>query len=290
MQALIQLFNEMPTLLYVVVGILSLCVGSFLNVVIYRLPKILENEWKEEAHYFLNPDQPYTAPSKFTLSIPASTCPHCQHRIRWYENIPVISWLILLRGKCSQCKNPISFRYPFVELATMFCSLVVVYYFGFSLAMIAGVIFTWILIALTGIDFDTQLLPDRLVFPLLGLGLAVNSVGLFVSPVLAIWGCLFGFLSLWTVYILFKLLTGKEGMGYGDFKLLAALGAWLGPAQLPNILLISAVVGCLVGGYFLLKYKESRPFAFGPYLAIAGWICFLWGHQLMNGFFRLVAP
>lgn len=288
MHSLIVLFNEMPALLYVVVGILSLCVGSFLNVVIYRLPKILENEWKEEAHYFLHPEQPYTPPAKFTLSVPASTCPKCNHRIRWYENIPVISWLILLRGKCSQCGLPISFRYPCVELMTMLCSLVVVYVFGFSLAMVAGVIFTWILIALTGIDFDTQLLPDRLVFPLWGLGLAVNSMGMFISPLHTIWGSLIGFLSLWIVYILFKLFTGKEGMGYGDFKLLGALGAWLGVVQIPNILFISALVGCCIGGYLFLKYKESRPFAFGPYLAIAGWICFLWGNQLNQVLFSFI--
>lgn len=289
MQSLISLFNEMPTLLYVVVGILSLCVGSFLNVVIYRLPKILENEWKQEAHYILYPEQPIPQFPKFTLSLPASTCPKCKHHIRWYENIPVISWLILLRGKCSQCQLPISCRYPLVELATMLCSLAVVYVFGFSLAMCAGLIFTWILIALTGIDFDTQLLPDRLVFPLWGLGLAVNSVAMFISPVQTIWGSLIGFLSLWIVYILFKIFTGKEGMGYGDFKLLGALGAWLGVAQIPNILFISALIGSLVGGYFLLKYKESRPFAFGPYLAIAGWICFLCGEELSKTFFQLIS-
>lgn len=289
MHSFIVLFNEMPALLYVVVGILSLCVGSFLNVVIYRLPKILENEWKQEAHYILYPTEPLPKQEKFTLSVPASTCPKCQHRIRWYENIPIISWAILLRGKCSQCELPISARYPFVELMTMLCSLVVVYAFGLSWAMVAGVIFTWILIALTGIDFDTQLLPDRLVFPLWGLGLAVNSMGMFISPIQTIWGSLLGFLSLWIVYILFKLFTGKEGMGYGDFKLLGALGAWLGIAQIPNILLISALVGSLVGGYFLLKYKESRPFAFGPYLAIAGWICFLWGNQLSQAFFALIS-
>lgn len=288
MQALIYLFSEMPTLLYVVVGILSLCVGSFLNVVIYRLPKILENEWKQEAHYILYPEQPLACQPRFNLSTPASTCPKCKHRIRWYENIPVISWLILLRGKCSQCKQPISFRYPFVELATMFCSLLVAYLLGPTLSMCAGLIFTWILIALTGIDFDTQLLPDRLVFPLWGLGLAVNSLTMFISPSQSIWGSLIGFLSLWSVYILFKIFTGKEGMGYGDFKLLGALGAWIGVAQIPNILFISALIGSLVGGYFLLKYKESRPFAFGPYLAIAGWICFLCGNQLSKVFFNFI--
>lgn len=287
MQSLILLFTEMPTLLYVVVGILSLCVGSFLNVVIYRLPKIMENEWKEEIHYFQNPDQPYAEQEKFTLSVPASTCPKCQHRIRWYENIPVISWAILLRGKCSGCKNPISARYPFVELATMLASLVVVHSFGLSLAMVAGVIFTWVLIALIGIDFDTQLLPDRLVYPLLGLGLAVNSVGLFISPTQAIWGTLIGFLSLWSVCVIFKLITGKQGMGHGDFKLLAAVGAWVGTGLLPFIIFTSAVLGSIVGGILFAIHKESRPFAFGPYIAIAAWIALLWGNQIMASYLGL---
>lgn len=287
MQSILQLFIGMPTLFYAVVGILSLCVGSFLNVVIYRLPKIMENEWKEECHYFLHPNEPYPSQEKFTLSHPASTCPKCQHQIRWYENIPLISWFILLRGKCSYCSNPISIRYPLVELATMLASLIVAYLFGPSIAAVVSIIFTWVLIALIGIDFDTQLLPDRLVYPLLGLGLAVNSFGIFISPSQAIWGTLLGFLSLWSVCVIFKLITGKQGMGHGDFKLLAAVGAWLGAGLLPFVIFTSAVLGSIVGGILFAIYKESRPFAFGPYIAIAAWVALLWGNDILSAYLGL---
>lgn len=280
----IEILQNNAIVFYLTVAFLGLCIGSFLNVVIYRLPKIMQQEWQQECHFYLHPDQPLPAQEKFTLSYPASTCPKCQHQIHWYENIPLISWLILLRGKCSCCKNPISIRYPLVELGTMLCSLLVAYSFGTTLETVFGLIFTWILIALTGIDFDTQLLPDRLTYPLMGLGLAINSYGVFISPTQAIWGCLIGFLSLWSVYILFKLVTGKEGMGYGDFKLLAALGAWMGVMQLPLIILLSSLVGAIIGIILLKVTKENKPFAFGPYLAIAGWIAFLWGEQIMKAY------
>ena len=278
---LIQLLQESATVFYFTVAFLGLCIGSFLNVVIYRLPKMMYQEWQLECHSFLHPEQEAPAQDTYTLSTPASTCPKCEHHIRWYENIPLISWLFL-RAKCSQCKHPISIRYPLVELATMLCSLIIAYHFGATLETVFGLIFTWVLIALTGIDFDTQLLPDRLTYPLIGLGLAVNSYALYVSPSQAIWGSLFGFLSLWSVYILFKLLTGKEGMGYGDFKLLAALGAWMGPMMLPLIILLSSLVGAVVGIILLKVTKENKPFAFGPYLAIAGWIAFIWGEDIMR--------
>ncbi|GAA5000783.1 A24 family peptidase [Acinetobacter puyangensis] len=279
----LQLLQENTAVFYLSVTFLGLCIGSFLNVVIYRLPRIMENEWQQECQAFLHPDQPIVTTEKFTLSTPASSCPHCQHKILWYENIPLISWL-LLKGKCSDCKQPISIRYPLVELGTMLCSLVIAYHFGPSIETVFGLIFTWILIALTGIDFDTQLLPDRLTYPLIGLGLAINSYAIFTSASQAIWGCLIGFLSLWIVYIIFKLVTGKEGMGYGDFKLLAALGAWMGPLQLPLIILLSSFVGAIIGIILLKMTKENRPFAFGPYLAIAGWIAFLWGDQIMAAY------
>lgn len=278
----IDILQQNATVFYWTVAFLGLCIGSFLNVVIYRLPKIMEQEWQQECHYYLHPEHPPLQQEKFTLNYPPSSCPKCQHQIRWYENIPLISWAILLRAKCSGCKNPISARYPLVELATMLCSLVVAAHFGPTLETVFGLIFTWVLIALTGIDFDTQLLPDRLTFPLVGLGLAVNSVGLYVSPSQAIWGAIIGFLCLWVVYILFKLITGKEGMGYGDFKLLAALGAWMGPMQLPLIILLSSFVGAIIGIILLKVTKENKPFAFGPYLAIAGWVAFLWGDTLMK--------
>lgn len=279
----LQLLQENTAVFYLSIAFLGLCIGSFLNVVIYRLPRIMENEWQQECQAFLHPDQPIVTTEKFTLSTPASSCPHCQHKIRWYENIPLISWL-LLKGKCSNCKQPISIRYPLVELGTMLCSLVIAYHFGPSIETVFGLIFTWILIALTGIDFDTQLLPDRLTYPLIGLGLSINSYAIFTSATQAIWGCLIGFLSLWIVYIIFKMITGKEGMGYGDFKLLAALGAWMGPLQLPLIILLSSFVGAIIGIILLKVTKENRPFAFGPYLAIAGWIAFLWGDQIMAAY------
>ncbi|KAA8733701.1 prepilin peptidase [Acinetobacter qingfengensis] len=277
----IQLLQENSGLFYFVVALLSLCVGSFINVVIYRLPKIMEREWQLECQSYLYPEQPPEPQPAYGLSTPASACPNCQHKIRWYENIPVISWLVL-KGKCRGCHQPISIRYPLVEIVTMLGSLIVAWHFGASIQGIFAILFTWVLIALTGIDFDTQLLPDRLTFPLAGLGLAVNSYAVFVSPTQAIWGCLIGFLCLWVVYILFKIITGKEGMGYGDFKLLAALGAWMGPLQLPLIILLSSLVGAIIGIILLKITKENRPFAFGPYLAIAGWIALIWGEKIMH--------
>ncbi|MCF9047174.1 prepilin peptidase [Acinetobacter nectaris] len=281
MNDVISIFSQNPTLLYVVVGLLSLCVGSFLNVVILRTPKMMEQEWKQECQSLLYPDQPIIDRQKLTLNHPASTCPSCKQPIRWFQNIPIVSWLFL-KGKCASCKHPISIRYPFIELLSAVCSVVVVFTFGASLQMIFGLIFTWILITLTFIDFDTQLLPDRFTFTLLGIGLAVNSYSLYTSPTLSIWGTLIGFLCLWVVYILFKLITGKEGMGYGDFKLLAALGAWMGPIMLPLIILLSSLVGAIIGIILLKIKKQNQPFAFGPYIAIAGWIAFLWGTAIMK--------
>lgn len=281
MQEIVDLWVNTPWLLMVSVAIVGLCVGSFLNVVIYRLPQIMQQEWRHECQLFLNID---TATAEvvepMTLSRPASSCPACGHRIRWYENIPVLSW-VFLRGKCSSCKTGISIRYPLVEIGTMLVSIIVVMAFGPTLTMLAALIFSWVLIALTGIDFDTQLLPDSLTLTLAGLGLAVNSQHLFVSPTQAIWGYVIGFLILWVVYIIFKLVTGKEGMGYGDFKLLAAFGAWLGPLMLPLIILLSSLLGAIIGIILLRVKKENQPFAFGPYLAIAGWIALIWGEPLM---------
>lgn len=284
MQDFLQLLSTMPWLLITVIAILSVCVGSFLNVVIYRMPKMMEQEWRYECAMLLNDGLGSNTPSEppvLTLSKPASACPHCQHKIRWYENIPLLSWLIL-RGRCSSCGHQISIRYPLVELLTMLASIAVVLVFGPSLKMLAALVLTWVLIALTGIDFDTQLLPDSLTLPLAGLGLLVNTQSLFVSPTQSIWGYVIGFMSLWLVYIIFKLVTGKEGMGYGDFKLLAALGAWLGPLMLPLIILLSSLVGAIIGIILLKIRKENQPFAFGPYLAIAGWIALIWGNQLMT--------
>ena len=281
MQDFILYFSQNPTALYLAVGLFSLCIGSFLNVVIYRTPKMMEQEWRTDCQLFLHPDQPIIDESKITLSKPASTCPKCQTPIRWYQNIPVISW-ILLRGKCGNCQNPISIRYPFIELLTAACALIVVAVFGPTIQMLFGLVFTYVLIALTFIDFDTQLLPDRYTLPLAALGLGINSYAIYTTPGSAIWGYIIGFLCLWVVYYLFKLVTGKEGMGYGDFKLLAALGAWMGPMLLPLIVLLSSLVGAIIGIILLKVRKENQPFAFGPYIAIAGWIAFLWGEQIMK--------
>lgn len=281
MQQIIYYFIENPTALYLAVGLFSLCIGSFLNVVIFRTPKMMEQEWHQECQMLLDPEQPIIEQSKLTLSQPASTCPKCDSAIRWYQNIPVISWLAL-RGKCGTCQNPISIRYPFIELLTMLCSLVVVAVFGPTLKMLFGLVLTWVLITLTFIDFDTQLLPDRFTLPLAALGLGINSYAIYTSASLAIWGYIIGFLCLWIVYYIFKLITGKEGMGYGDFKLLAALGAWMGPMLLPLIVLLSSMVGAIIGIILMKMRGENQPFAFGPYIAIAGWIAFLWGDQIMK--------
>ena len=281
MQELINYFIATPTALYIAVGLLGLCIGSFLNVVIYRTPKIMEQEWRQDCQMLLHPEQALIDQSKLTLSKPASTCPKCHSAIRWYQNIPVVSWLIL-RGRCASCQNPISIRYPLIELLTAICSLVIALVFGASLQMLFGLLLTWTLIALTFIDFDTQLLPDRYTLTLAALGLAVNSYAIYTSPTAAIWGYIIGFLCLWIVYYLFKIVTGKEGMGYGDFKLLAALGAWMGPLMLPLIVLLSSLVGAIIGIILLKIRKENKAFAFGPYIAIAGWIAFLWGEQIMK--------
>ncbi|WP_314914191.1 A24 family peptidase [Acinetobacter harbinensis] len=276
-------FIATPTALYIAVGLLGLCIGSFLNVVIYRTPKMMEQEWRQDCQMLLHPEQALIDQSKLTLSKPASACPKCHSAIRWYQNIPVVSWLIL-RGRCASCQNPISIRYPLIELLTAICSLVIALVFGASLQMLFGLLLTWTLIALTFIDFDTQLLPDRYTLTLAALGLAVNSYAIYTSPTAAIWGYIIGFLCLWIVYYLFKIVTGKEGMGYGDFKLLAALGAWMGPLMLPLIVLLSSLVGAIIGIILLKIRKENKAFAFGPYIAIAGWIAFIWGEPIMKAY------
>ena len=296
----IQLLQENMTLALDVFGLLGLCVGSFLNVVIHRTPLMMVAAWRQECSQFMaeQADMPpeHTQPlanivaadPSITLSTPASRCPHCAHKIKWYENIPLISWLIL-RGRCSDCKAAIGLRYPIVELVTALLSMLVIYQFGVSAVGLSALILVWTLVALTGIDFDTQLLPDRLTFPLAGLGLAVNSQGWFVSPTQSIWGLLLGFLSLWVVVKIFYLITKKHGMGQGDFKLLAVLGAWLGPTMLPLIILLSSLLGSIVGIILMKKQGESRPFAFGPYIAIAGIIALLYGPDIVNWYLGMYA-
>lgn len=267
--------------------VLGLLTGSFLNVVVYRLPKMLMRDWQTQAREILN--LPAEADKQtFNLILPNSSCPHCAHEIKPWENIPIFSWLFL-RGKCSTCKAPISTRYPLVELTCSLLSAYVAWHFGFTWQTGSMLLLTWGLLAMSLIDADHQLLPDALVLPLLWLGLIVNQFGLFTSPADALWGTIAGYLSLWSVYWLFKLVTGKEGMGYGDFKLLAMLGAWGGWQILPLTILLSSLVGAVLGVIMLrLRNAEtSTPIPFGPYLAIAGWIALLWGEQITASYLQI---
>ena len=260
--------------------LLGLLIGSFLNVVIHRLPAMMMRDWQEQAREALSLPAEPKGPV-FNLILPNSRCPHCSHEIRAWENIPVVSYLAL-GGKCSSCKAPISKRYPLVELACGLLSAYVAWHFGFSWQAAAFLVLTWGLLAMSMIDVDHQLLPDALVLPLLWLGLILNSQSLFASLEDALWGAVAGYMSLWSVYWLFKLVTGKEGMGHGDFKLLAMLGAWGGWQVLPLTILLSSLVGAILGVIMLrLRNQDTAtPIPFGPYLAIAGWIALLWGDQI----------
>ena len=263
-------------------ALFGLLIGSFLNVVIYRIPKMMQRESDNYVASESGKELPHT--DRFNLMVPRSACPHCGHQITAMENIPVLSWLAL-RGKCSNCKAPISPRYPAIEVLTGVLSALMVWSFGSGAAGLATLVFAWMLIAMTFIDFDTQLLPDDLTYPLLWLGLLVNLHGMFVPLHEAVIGAVAGYLILWSIYWLFKLATGKEGMGYGDFKLLAALGAWLGWGMLPTIILLSSVVGAVVGISLIVftKHGREKPIPFGPYLAAAGLIALLFGTQI-SGF------
>jgi leader peptidase (prepilin peptidase)/N-methyltransferase len=259
-----------------VAALFGLLVGSFLNVVIHRIPKMMQRESDNYVAQESGKEPPHT--DRYNLMVPRSSCPHCGHQITAMENIPVISWLAL-RGKCRKCKAPISPRYPAVELLTGVLAGLLVWTFGSGLAGLATLLFLFLLVAMTFIDIDTQLLPDDLTYPLLWAGLLVNLNGTFVPLADAVIGAAAGYLVLWSVYWLFKLVTGKEGMGYGDFKLLAALGAWLGWQMLPTIILLSSVVGAVVGISLIVFAKRGRdkPIPFGPYLAAAGLIALLYG-------------
>ncbi|HEY0921774.1 A24 family peptidase [Rheinheimera pacifica] len=289
MQQLAELFNLYPALFISATAILSLIIGSFLNVVIYRLPKMMENEWQQEYKaYFLSGSATAAAPAKFNLALPRSACPRCNAPVSARDNIPVFSWL-LLKGKCRSCRAPISIRYPVVEALTAVLSALVAWKLGFGLAAAVLIVTTWTLIALTFIDIDKMLLPDQLTLPLLWLALLFSlSSSAFVNPGQAIVGAAAGYLSLWSVYWLFKLLTGKEGMGYGDFKLLAVFGALLGWQQLPLIILLSSCVGAVVGVILLSVQGKDKatPIPFGPYIAAAGWIALLWGEQITGAYLR----
>ncbi len=300
----VQLFETSNLFFYTVVVVFSLMIGSFLNVVIYRLPLMLQQGWTSECREYLSSElvnelanestdesadkpadelanTPKTKQTPLTLSTPASSCPNCQHKIRFYENIPVISWLFL-KGKCSQCKTKISFRYPLIEITTAILGFVVAQHFGVSALTFWVMLLTFGLICLTLIDFDHMLLPDQIVLPLMWLGLLLNLSSMFTSIENAVIGAVAGYMSLFSIFWLFKLVTGKEGMGHGDFKLVALFGAWFGWELLPLLILMASFVGAVVGISLMLfkRYSREQAIPFGPYLAVAGWVCLLWGEPI----------
>ncbi len=285
MQETLMLFSPPATLAAAVVaGILGLLIGSFLNVVIHRIPIMMQRE--VDSVCACERDEPEPHPEKYNLIVPRSACPHCGHQITALENVPVISWLVL-GGKCSACKAPISARYPLIEAVSALLSAGLVWHFGSGWEGMAAVVFGWLLLAMTFIDIDTQLLPDDLTYPLLWLGLLVNVKGLFVPLQDAVLGAAAGYMVLWTVYWVFKLVRGKEGMGYGDFKLLAALGAWMGWQMLPAIILLSAGVGSVIGIAIIIASRMGfdHKIPFGPYLAGAGLVALVWGQQITAFFY-----
>ena len=291
--------QQAPAVFVAVVFLFSLAIGSFLNVVIHRVPVMLEREWRSQAEQILQgeaevglkPALQADPKPKYNLVVPRSACPKCGAQITAAQNIPVISYL-LLKGKCAKCGARISARYPMVELGTAILSAVVAWKFGFVWYTAAALLLTWTLVALTGIDIDHQLLPDNMTLPLVWIGLLLSlaatipSVGLPVDPRSSIIGAIAGYLSLWSVYHAFRLLTGKEGMGYGDFKLFAALGAWLGWQMLLPIILLAAFTGAVIGILMIALRRRDRniPIPFGPYLAAAGWIALLWGDDIVTSY------
>ncbi len=282
-QQLSVLFSDAPLLFAFCLAPFGLVIGSFLNVVIYRLPIMMERSWRQQAEEFLDvKNRTALSPARFNLAIPASTCPSCNTVIRAWQNIPVVSYL-LLKGKCANCSAPISIRYPLVELMTGLMTAVLAYHFGFSLYLAATLILSWSFICLIFIDIDHMLLPDDITLPLLWLGILLALTG--TGPVTlfdAVIGAMAGYLVLWLVFWGFKLITGKEGMGYGDFKLLAVIGAWLGWQILPVVILLSSVIGALTGLTMIAFFggQRDKPIPFGPYLAGAGWVALIWGDQI----------
>ena len=300
MTDLFEFFRANPAAFTVMGTVVGLMVGSFLNVVIYRLPRTMQRDWNEQAALMLEEvalndcaqkiREKNDVPARYGLIVPRSACPHCGHRIRAYQNVPVISYL-LLHGKCAECKNKIGVRYPIIEAVSGLFTGFIAWHFGFGLAAFAAMVFAWSMIALSVIDIDTQLLPDSITLPLLWIGLLINIKGVFAPLDTAIIGTVAGYISLWSVYWLFKFATGKEGMGFGDFKLLAAIGAWLGWKFLPQVILLSSLVGAVVGVALIALRRNNRstPLPFGPYLAAAGIIAMIWGPQINTvylGLFR----
>ncbi len=276
---------ESPALVQGAALVLGLLVGSFLNVVALRLPVMMERAWRRECAELLGQSAP--ASESLSLTRPPSRCPHCGHAIRPWENVPVLSWLVL-RARCRACAHPISARYPIIEAATGLLSWLVAWQLGWGWPLGGALVLTWALIALTVIDLEHQLLPDQITLPFLWLGLLLNAFGIYTDPVSAILGAAAGYLALWTVYQAFRQLTGKEGMGYGDFKLLALFGAWLGWQMLPQVILLSALVGSFVGIGLIIWRRRGRdvPIPFGPYLAAAGWVALLWGERINDAYLQ----
>ena len=289
------LLQRNPVLYLSIITVLGLLVGSFLNVVIYRLPVILKRQWKTDCLSFLSqenepaPDSTTSNEQPLNLIVPRSRCPHCGHLITALENVPVLSFL-LLGGRCRECKTPISVRYPLIEILSASLAVLVAWKYGFSYQAAMGIVLSWALISLSFIDYDHQYLPDNITLPFLWLGLFLNLNNLYVDLASAVLGAIMGYLVLWLVYQVFKIVTGKEGMGYGDFKLLAMLGAWLGWQALPAIILISTLVGSIIGVSLIVfkQHNRNHPIPFGPYLAIAGWIVLLWGNEINQAYLNWI--
>ena len=275
---------------YFLVGILGLLVGSFINVIIYKIPKMMERDWRQECCRILDITNENEPVDKYNLISSRSACLHCGHKISALENIPIFSYLVL-GGQCSGCKNPISIRYPAVEISSCILSITAAATFGVSIQCMLAIVFTWTLIALTMIDYDCQLLPDDITLPVLWLGIIVNIFGTFTDIYSSLFGAIFGYMILWILCMMFKIVTGKESIGYGDFKLLAMLGAWLGWQMLPLIIILSSITGTLVGLglIFLYNHAQEKPIPFGPYLAIAGWIALIYGNELNTLYYNWAA-
>jgi len=284
---LIQTFESNSLFFYISIAFISMLVGSFLNVVVYRLPIILQQGWRQECLIFLEQKEQTESTDTFTLSHPRSHCPSCKHPVSAIENVPILSYLFL-RGRCKGCKTAIPLRYPLVELVTAILSILIAVKFGVTLQTCSALLLTWALICLTLIDADTQLLPDNITLPLLWFALFISIFNVFIPTETAVIGALSGYLSLWSVFWLFKLATGKEGMGYGDFKLLAAIGAFLGWKMLPLVIILSAFVGTFIGiALIAIKGRDkSSPMPFGPYLSIAAFIALIWGHEIYAAYFN----
>jgi len=280
--------TEFPLLLLSISLLFGLLIGSFLNVVIHRIPIMLQREWDYQAKEILELSTD-VEPEAFNLVFPNSHCPHCNHAIKAWENIPLLSYSFL-KGKCSSCKSPISVRYPMIELLTGILTAMVIMIIGANLTGLVCCLLTWALIALALIDYDHKILPDDITLPFIWLGLIVNYFALVTSFSNAFWGAIMGYLSLWIVYQVFKLVTGKEGMGFGDFKLLALLGAWMGWQLLPLIIILSSLAGAIIGGGLIFFGRDkTNPIPFGPYLAIAGWIALMWGQEITLAYLKFTA-